>query len=367
MLWALYILLILVGLFCNNSKVYDFVVMLFMGVLAWLNTTAADYRGVYLPTYLDPFGVYDMDLGWSWICYFGSQIGLHYNGFAFIVTVVSLVLYRWFGKRIGANTSFMLALFLIYPGLMSLVQFRQFAASVLGCAAVACLWTSKGKGRYAISALLFVGAVLLHRSAVVLALVLLSSVLAAMGKRGRVIVTLGLMAIACALLANWETIIVQLFGEMRTSVYLGAAGTSTGVSFSGGLRNAALLLFMAVLPYLCCRYMARIKGTLNNGLFGWDIGKPALGILSLNAALIVILPTVFLTNDFMRFERHGMTLALGLFAMMPGLSERAKVLSCKALYVAVCLVFAYFYVANTFDSVYTPLLNPVTVPSFFAW
>ena len=214
---------------------------------------------------------------------------------------------------------------------------------------------------------LFVGAVLLHGSSVILVLVLLSSVLAATGKRGRVIVMLGLIAIACALLANWEMISVQLFGKMRTSVYLGAAGTLAGVSISGGLRNAALLVFMTVLPYLCCRYMARIKGTLDNGLFGWDIGKPALGILSLNAALIVILPTVFLTSDFMRFERHGMTLALGLFAMIPGLSKGTKVLSCKALYVAVCLVFAYFYVANTFDSVHAPLLNPVTVPSFFAW
>lgn len=366
MLWAPYLLLILIGLFCKNSKAYDCCVIIFMGAVAWLNTSAADYSTVYLPTYLNPYGVYDMDLGWVWLCDLGAKCGLYYNGFACILTVVSMVLYREFGKRVGTNTSFMLALFLIYPGLMSLVQFRQFVACAVGCAAVACLWTSAKKSRYVGFAALMVLAVLLHRSSIVLLFALLPGFLVKTGKRGRVIAVLAVAAIAVALLANWKTLSVQLFGEMRTTVYLGASGDSNAVSIVGGLRNALLLMLMATLPYLCCRYMARVKETLDKGFFEWGVGKAALGILFLNACLLVLVPVVFLTNDFMRFERHGIMLALALFAMMPSLKRRAPVLSCKALYVGVCLLFAYFYVANTFDSVYVPLLNPETIPSFFA-
>ena len=365
MLWVPYILLIFIGLFCNNSKIYDFCVIVFMGLVAWLNTGAADYSVVYLPTYLNPFGVYDMDLGWSWLCALGARVGLYYNGFACILTVVSMILYREFGRKIGTNTSFMLALFLVFPGLMSLVQFRQFVASAVGCVGLAHLWTSKMKSRYVVFGTLMVLAILIHRSAVVLLFALLPTFLAASGKRRRVVVLLVLMAIGCILFVNWRTLSVQLFGEMRTSVYLGASGGSNGVSVLGGLRNAILLLLMAVLPYLCNRYMARIKGTLGKELFEWEVGRAPLGILFINVVLLVLVPVVFLTNDFMRFERHGLTMALGLFAMMPSLKKRAPILSCKALYVTVCLVFAYFYVANTFDSVYVPLLNPQSIPPFF--
>ena len=123
---------------------------------------------------------------------------------------------------------------------------------------------------------------------------------------------------------------------------------------------------MAVLAYFCCRYMAKVNGTLDKGLFEWGVGKAVFGILFLNLCLLVLVPVVFLTNDFMRFERYGITLALALFAMMPSLKRRAPILSCKALYVGVCLLFAFFYVANTFDSVYVALLNPETIPPFFA-
>ncbi len=366
MLWTLYVLLILIGLFCNKSKAYDFGVILFMSVLAWLNTSAADYSSVYLPTYLNPFGIYDMDMGWSWLCELGARCGLYYNGFAFVITAIALVLYREFGKRVGANTSFMLALFLIYPGLMSLVQFRQFVASCVGSVAVACLWSSHGKKRFVAFAALFLLAVLLHKSVVVLAFALIPSILCTFGKRGRMLVTLAAAAIFAGLLTNWETIVVQIFGEMRTSTYLSASEGATSVSLFGGLRNALLLVLVPVLAWLCCRYMASIKGTLGRGVFEWGLGKAELGIVFLNIALLVLLPFVFLTNDFMRFERYGITLALALFAMMPELNRREPFLSCKALYVAVCFIFAYFYVANTFDSVYTPLLNPTMIPPFFA-
>lgn len=365
MLWIPYLLLVLLGLFCKNSKAYDFFVILFMGSLAWLNTSVGDYTAVYLPIYLNPFGAHDIDPGWVWLCYFGSEAGLTYNGFSCIVVMASMVLYREFGRRIGSNTSFMLALFLIYPGLMSLVQLRQFVACSVACFAFAFFWTSEKKTRYIPFLVLILLAFSLHRSSVVLLFALLPEMLAIAGRRGRILAALVLVIIGFGLLSNWKELSIQLFGENRTSVYLGATGGANAVSALGGMRNALMLVLAALLPYICCRHIAKMRNSLDRGVLDWRIGRAPLGIIFLNVALLVLIPVVFLTNDFMRFERHGLTMALGLFAMMPSLEKRSPFLSCKALYVAVCLVFAIFYVANSFDSVYTALLNPNGLPPFF--
>lgn len=372
MLWAPYLLLILIGLFCHNSRPYDYCVIIFMALLAWFNTTAADYALVYLPTYLNPFGVYDMDLGWSWLCFIGAKCGLAYNGFACVMTLISMVLFREFGKRIGANTSFMLALFLIYPGLMSLVQFRQFAASTVGCAAFACLWSSSKGYRYPVFAALMLFAILIHRSSAVLLLALLPSLLGVIGGKGRAILARVALILVPLLLLNWKTLAVKLFGEMRVAAYLGAVGGDNATSLLGGIKNVCLLILMALFVLICCKVILESEKAVDRSLFGWGLNKSLLGILFLNVGLLILAPFAFLNSDFMRFERHGFTMALALFAMMPPLEKhlpsvvKPSPFFNKVIYVVPCIVFAYFYVANSFNSVYTPLLNPETIPAFFA-
>lgn len=364
MLWAIYITLIIIGLFCNNSKVYDVCVVLFMGLLAWLNTQAADYALVYLPTYQSPFDIYDMDIGWSFLCQLGRLCGLYYNGFACIVTVASMLLYRWFGKKIGANTSFLLSLFLVYPGLISIVQFRQFVACSVGLAAV-CLFCSKSKWRYLWFALLMVVAISLHRTAIVLLFVTLVPILVSSSRRGRAVVILSLLVFALLIFLNWQSICVAVFGGMRTAVYLSASSGTTAVSTFGGIRNVLLVLLMAVCPYLCFRYMASLNGKPRKSLFEWAANPIIVCAVFLNLILVVLVPVVVLTNDFMRFERYGFAMALGLFAIMPSLKKRSRLLSCKAFYLAVCLIFAYTYICNSFDTVYVPLLSFTSLPPFF--
>ena len=366
MFWAPYVLLIIAGLFCKNSKPYDYCVIGFMGLLAWLNTSAADYSSIYLATFLNPYGASDMDFGWSLICDLGSTLGLYYNGFAGIVTVISMVLYREFGRRIGANTSFMLALFLIYPGLISLVQLRQFVACAVGCAAFAYLWTTSSKYRYVIFGILMIFSFLLHRTTIVLLFALLAFILEVSGKKGRINVGLCLVVLAAMLLMNWEALSLSIFGEIKTNTYLTTEYGTTFVSKEGGIRNALLLILTALLPYFCCRHMSFIEDALKKSFFERGLSKAVSGIFVLNLSLLVLIPVVFVTDDFMRFERYGITFALALFAMMPSLKRRSPLFSCKALYVFVCFVFAYYFVGNAFDSVYTPLLNPVKIPPFFA-
>lgn len=366
MLWAAYIALIFTGLFCRNLRAYDFCVIVFMGLLAWFNTKSADYM-LYLSIYANPASAVDVDFGWIALCQVGRLLGLSYNGFACVVVVLSLLLYREFAKKINGNTSLILALFLVYPGIISLVQFRQFVASTIGCLAIAFLCTNSKRNVIWYLALV-VCATLIHRTAVIFLLAILGKVFFACEKRGRLIIG---FIVAFGLLfavANAERLATSMFGEFRTSTYLTAGNGELAVGSLGALRNVLFLVFMALCPYFCCKIMAQqanSDGSVASDFWDWNIGQAQKCIALINICLLAITPFVLITNDFMRFERHGFTLAVALFSMMPELKNRHILLSCKAFYLAICIVFGYFYAGVVFDTVYSPILTFYSVPAFF--
>lgn len=365
MLWLIYIFLIFLGLILKRSRCYGLAVILFMGAVAYLNTDSADYIGIYLRTYLNPTAVPNMDVGWVVLCQIGSFLGLSYNAFAGVLTIISMTVLVAFGWRANVNTSFMLALFLIYPGLMSIVQFRQFVASAIGAIALMAL-SSNARGRYILFTGLIYLASLVHRSALIMFLVLIWPVMFKAGRKGRAVLVLILAAAAAFCLANAETLSSFVFGDFRTGVYLSANGGSTAASLPVGIRNATLLAGMALIPYLCCR--AEIGGvgssSISSSLFD-SVGISIAGIIALfNIVLIALVPFVFITNDFMRFERYGFTYALVLFARQTK-EPVGSIFTSKVCFLVLCIAFAAFYVANTFDSVYGALLSFEYFPELF--
>lgn len=367
MMWLVYLLLICVGLFLNNTRVYTACVAVFFGLLAWNNTDAADYASVYLPMYLNPTGVYDIDPGWSVLCQIGAAVGLSYNGFACIMAVASVCLFAFAGKRLGVNTSFVLALLLIYPGLMSLVQFRQFVASAIGAIGIVFLF-SDSKHRYIKFLTVTLCAFLVHRSAIVVLALLLWPMLRAAGRRGRALLLIVLVGTVVFVMANVQEVASFFFGDFKTAAYLQLTpSASNAVSALGGARNAVLLFSMPMLIYLCAKIVEDENVLVSSGITSMDYDYYFFrSILFFNLALLILFPLVFITNDFMRFERYAFSYSIYVFAMMPCFAKRHPILSCKALYIVVCLVYAYTYVvAGTFDLVYTPLLSIETFPAFF--
>lgn len=310
-----------------------------------------------------------------------------------------MMLYRAFGKKLCVNTSFILALFLIYPGLMSLVQFRQFVSSAIGCLGVAFLCSNSKRG-IPYYFLLTICSVLVHRSGVVFLFALVCNVFIYCNKKSRLFIVLFGVLVMIVAFVGIEKLATLLFGELRTNFYLSATYGAPSVSLLGAIRNVFLLLFMALLLGLCCRWMSlqeseaksveHIKKSSwifrpsRNWLFGsdwdacfvrgerkkrflwdWDIDLAPKVIAMINICLLVIIPFVCITSDFMRFERHGFTLSLAIFSAMTLLKRRHMILSCKAFYAGLCIVFACFYVCGTFDIVYMPLLTFESIPAFF--
>lgn len=366
MLWLFYVVLIVLGLLLKKSMVYDFLVIVFLGVLSWINIDAADYKSVYLPIYQNPFADTNVDFGWSILCEIGNLIGLSYNGFACILTVLALVALRQVGRYLEVNTSFMLALFMIYPGLMSIVQFRQFIASVIGALALM-VFASSIRYKYIWFSLLIVVAFLIHRSAAILLVLLFMPLLHICKRTGKAIVLALFFCVGIIVFLNANAIGSLIFGEYRTDVYLGASGGENIVSPLGGIRNMLLIFAMAFVVYNCYRAICKISSSISvEGISSIHIAKIGRYTMLLNVSMIVLIPFVFISNDFMRFERYAFTYALILFAIMPAiLVKHFRFLSCKFFYVFICLIFAYFYVANSFESVFGALLSFETFPQFF--
>ena len=276
-----------------------------------------------------------------------------------------MVLYREFGKLIGGNTSLMLALYLIYPGIISLVQFRQFVACSNACLGLALL-CSRLKSRVILYLILVSCAIFVHRTAAVFLFALLGELFLACEKKGRIIIVLVAVVGVGYALANATEIAESLFGELRTSTYISAGNGSLSVGTLGAFRNALLLLLMALCPYLCSKFIACQEGHGELSFWDWNSNSFLKYIAVINICLLVIVPFVFITNDFMRFERHGFTAALAIFSIMPMLTKRHVALSCKAFYLVICIAFAYFYAGVVFDTVYAPILTFRSIPAFFA-
>lgn len=364
MMWAVYIGLIIAGLFLKNSRAYAAFVVLFMGALAWNNTDAADYYAVYWLPYQNPDLYPSLDQGWIALCRLGGMLGLSYNGFACLVAMSATYLLYRFAKGAGVNTAFFLALVLIYPGLISLVQLRQFFASAIVAAALLFL-KQDGRLKYLMFALAVFLAFLVHRSAILMAVMLVAPLFDNANDRLRMAV-LALAALAAVTaLANAQEFATFLFGTEKTESYLYSTGWSNAVSELGGARNAVYIFAMLALSLLCWRFSRRDAAT--RSLMDERASRIVFSAVMVgNVAMLALLPFSFISNDFMRFERYAFTYALALFALMPMLERRDPVFSCKAFYVVVCLAFAYpFVIAGTFNTVYVPLLSIEPFPAIF--
>ena len=150
----------------------------------------------------------------------------------------------------------MLSLFLIYPGLISIVQFRQFIASSIGVVALILLF-AKVQHRYIFFIVLASFACLIHRSAAVLFLLLLWPLLRAFSRKGRTLATIFVICSCLGVISNAETISAFFFGEKRTYVYLSAYQGATAGSRAALFPHVGKSRFKSESDGRLCRHPGR--------------------------------------------------------------------------------------------------------------
>lgn len=367
LLWTGYILLIVIGLFVKRSVTYDVLVIAFLGFLAWAATDTADLA-YYTRIYLSPNDYLNVEGGWRFLCSLGSAFGLSYNGFACVVTVAATTLLVVFARRATPNESFFLSLFLIYPGLISLVQFRQYVASTIVLVGVLVL-SEKKRYSWPVFAGSLVLGFLIHKSSIIVGFIALAPFYNGLNKHGKIIASIVLGMALVVLLAKAKDISFLVFGQEQSEVYLRAASGDTSIqdggnaiSTLGALRNLVFIFGIALLSLYCVALGKKEKNAL------WIKREPLLELSQfINMAMIALVPFVVISGDFMRFERYGFMFALVIFSYMPYIAKRHVLFSTKAFYVFVATVFLYFLFLNggTFDTTVDALLSFEYLPSLF--
>ena len=363
LLWAAYLLLVVIGLFVKSSKVYDASFVIFFSLITWLNTDAADLLDVYMPIYINPQHDWGVEPGWTFLCNVGNALGLTYNGFVCVLCVLSASLLVFLISHMTVNSSFYIALFLVYPGLISIVQFRQFVASVVVMAGIYLLMHEKKASLPAFIFCVLVG-FSIHRSSIIMAALGIVPFYSKMTKGVRWILAAIGIGLLVLCISNAQVLGQMVFGKTKTDAYLRSLSGDTSSGLAGNASTLTIALIDIFLTAFIGVFVAYCARKCEKAGLCSLLGSKILS--GSNLMMYALIPLLFVTEDFMRFERYGFMLALLVFSMMPYLKKRHMLFSCKAFLLLICCAFAYMYVlrGTTFGVVVEPLLSFEYFPMF---
>lgn len=146
--------LAILGLIMKKTKVIYGVIFTFMWMLFGWNLWNADYYG-YEQTYYS-IGIYNgfndyfnqFEVGYRLFSKFMFSIGLDYNQFLIIYSLIGLLLIGSTIIKYTSKPTYVLALYFIYPFLMDIVQIRNFMAMAIIIYGIRYLFSSKKSDQF---------------------------------------------------------------------------------------------------------------------------------------------------------------------------------------------------------------------------
>ena len=133
MLYYLFFLMAIIGIFFHRSKVVHWILMIYIFIIVSLNSYNPDYHSYFL--IFDRPESAQEEIGFRWLCMIGEKIGLTYDQFHGIICLIALTL-LFLGIRkllkydTGNNNNFALASYIIFPMMFDVTLFRSF---ISGC------------------------------------------------------------------------------------------------------------------------------------------------------------------------------------------------------------------------------------------
>lgn len=251
-----YIALVVFGLLWRKSSTaYDVVVIAFLTLAIYLNTTNADYptfvEYYYYPDHFAEASLFGskVEPGWYLVSCIGRALHLSYNFAEAALTCGALTLLRHALTKVGANRSLFWGLFLIYPALISLVQLRQFVSLAIVLYGFI-VFTRGGKRGWVLFIVSIVVGVLFHRSSIVFVLLLFVPLLEKLSPLVRIALIAAVFGAAALAIFNADTLLMPFLGSKVVNGYLTTFAPELPMRKAAGsvlivLTFAALLVFQA--------------------------------------------------------------------------------------------------------------------------
>ncbi len=140
-----YILIILLGLILPRNKFVTILIFMFMILAAIWAIGNVDY--LYYEMNYEAIGIHglnnDYEIGYQYINLLGNLIGLKFSEFYIIVNTIIFICINGLVFRLSDNPNRVLSLYLIFPFLTDLVQFRNYISLIFVLFAVVNLFKYK--------------------------------------------------------------------------------------------------------------------------------------------------------------------------------------------------------------------------------
>lgn len=257
--------------------------------------------------YLNSF----LGIGWMYLCLVANKIGLSYVLFKSILYLIaSILIYLSIGKFVKKRRNIVFGLYLLFPGLLDLVQIRFFLASSIVLYALICMILKMRRKTIVTYLIVVLLASLIHMSCLFYLVFLLIPIFKNFKPKELFVACIFLILIF-VLLSNYiDDILIAILPENQASRIANYFDGDYISIFAVAVYGLLFILqfILSYIMYKRIRFNKRLKNVVKC-------------ICLINVLILLSFPFVFLSSDFLRLQRPLLLLNYALFI---GMSHRIR-------------------------------------------
>ncbi len=260
--------------------------------------------------------------GWLWLCILGNKIGINYYIFKSILYVVAcFFVYITIGKFVKKRRSLVFGIYLVFPGLLDLVQIRFFLASSILLYAVVCMITNFNKKTFLFYIMLLTIASLIHMSCLFYLVFLFLPLFKKFKLKG-LFISFIFLAVLFLILSRFIDDILIFILPVSQQSRIRAYFNGDFISFPAIIVYGSLFILQFLLSFAI--YKKTKKDSKYKSLLKY--------ICLINVLLILSMPFVYVSSDFLRVQRPFLLLNYSLFI---GMYKKIKLPKIKIGHIAI--------------------------------
>lgn len=284
---------------------------------------------------------------WALLNKFFYLLGFNYRGMVAVLLLVDYYLMHDAVKRLGGNENLYFGLFLIFPSIIQLVQFKFFTAFCVAFVGYSVLVTSEKFSRIKYLAFIAV-AVLIHTSCAMFLLLLLVKK-KRFDRKIFVVITGGLTFFIVLFLNPIVNAVSRFLNPKLASRYL------TNSITPSSLMWIVIIFIVWLLSFIISSYLLSNKAFAGTAIKSKDVAFCVINYNSMAIeVLLLTLPFLLLDRNYHRFLEMGYSILFvttGMYITPPRYS-RSKVVFIAAFVILLVLV-SFVYCP------YETVLNPI--------
>lgn len=277
----------------------------FLFIIMWIlfggNTWNADYASYqYIYSLIGHSHAYvSTEPGFELLSLLAAKIGLNYNGFLIVYSLLGLILITTTLKKYTNKINLVLILYILYPFLLDIVQIRNFMAMCIILYSTKFLITNNKIDfyKYVIGVIL---ATLFHNSAIFYLIFLLVKI---KSKKKIMITTISVVLIGIIFQTIVPNIIYNFFPENRYDSYF---------SFNIGIMQKVLLLIYLLINLLITYYSYKRVNKLNSG--NEELIDFSELVMKINILIMIVFVFLSININFIRLFRNILPLNYILYS-----------------------------------------------------